>query len=63
MNNTISFKSAFISGVIGVVIGIISTYLINLGTPIEQIKGLFIAIGTASFCAAFGGNIAGQKYN
>ena len=63
MNNTISFKSALISGVVGVVIGIISTYIINWGTPIEQIKGLFIAIGSASFWAAFGGNVAGQKYN
>ena len=63
MDNTISFRNALFSGIIGVIIGIISTYLINWGTPIEQINELFIAVGTASFCAAFGGNIAGQRYN
>lgn len=63
MDNTISFKNALISGIISVIIGIVSTYLINWGTPIEQINELFIAVGTASFCAGFGGNIAGQRYN
>ena len=62
MHNTISIINALISGIIGVIIGIICTYLVNWGAPIEQIKGLFIAVGTASFCAAFGGNIAGQRY-
>ena len=60
MNNNISIKSAIISGFIGVTIGLIITYFFNWGQPVNQLTGVFVAIGTASFCASFGGNIGGQ---
>ena len=60
MKNNISIKSAIISGFIGAIISLTITYLINLGISINQLKELFVAIGTASFFASFGGNIAGQ---
>ena len=60
MNNNISIKSAIISGFIGAAIGLTITYLINWGIPIIQLVEIFMAIGTASFFASLGGNIAGQ---
>ena len=61
MKNKISLKSAIISGIIGLLIGLIITYLMNWGVPVDKLKGIYIAIGTASFCASFGGNIGGQQ--
>ena len=63
MNNNISIRSAIISGFIGATIGLTITYLINWGISIIQLVEIFVAIGTASFFASFGGNIAGQRYN
>ena len=60
MNNNISIKSAIISGFIGAAIGLTITYLINLGISIIQLVDIFVAIGTSSFFASLGGNIAGQ---
>jgi len=60
MNNNISIRSAIISGFIGATIGLTITYLINWGISIIQLVEIFVAIGTASFFASFGGNIAGQ---
>ena len=60
MKNNISIRSAIISGFIGAVIGLTITYLINWGISIIQLVEIFVAIGTASFFASFGGNIAGQ---
>ena len=59
----ISYKNALMSGCIGLIIGTAITLLINWGATFDSIKGLYIAVGSASFCAAFGGNISGQKYN
>ena len=60
MKNNISIISAAISGLIGLFIGLIITYLINWGSPMVQIRELLIAIGMASFFAYFGSSIAGQ---
>ena len=60
MKTNISIISAAISGLIGLFIGLIITYLINWGSPMEQIRELLIAIGMASFFASYGGSIAGQ---
>ena len=60
MKNNLSIKSAIISGFIGAIIGLTITYLINWGISIIQLVEIFVAIGTASFFASFGGNIAGQ---
>ena len=61
MKNNISIKSAIISGFIGLTIGLSFTYLINWGVSIIHLVEIFVAIGTASFFASFGGNIAGQR--
>jgi ABC-type dipeptide/oligopeptide/nickel transport system permease subunit len=60
MKNSISIRSAIISGFIGTTIGLAITYFYNWGQPVNQLTDVFIAIGTASFCASFGGNIGGQ---
>ena len=60
MKNSISIRSAIISGFIGTSIGLAITYFYNWGQPVNQLTDVFVAIGTASFCAAFGGNIGGQ---
>ena len=60
MENNFSVTSAKISGLIGSMIGLVITYLINWGISINQLRELFVAIGTASFFASFGGSIAGQ---
>ena len=60
LKNNISIISAAISGLIGLFIGWIITYLINWGSPMEQIRELLIAVGVASFFASLGGCIVGQ---
>ena len=60
MKTNISIISAAISGLIGLFIGLIITYLINWGSPMVQIRELLIAIGMASFFAYFGVTFAGQ---
>ena len=60
MKNNISIISAAISGLIGLFIGLIITYLINWGFPMVQIRELLITIRMTSFFAYFGGSIAGQ---
>ena len=60
MKNNISIRSAIISGFIGAAIGLTITYLINWGISIIQLVEIFVAIGTASLFASFGGNISGQ---
>ena len=61
MKKNISIKNAFTSGIIGLCIGLIITYIINLFCPSGNLIGTLFAVGTASFFASFGGNIAGQK--
>ena len=61
MKKNISIKNAFISGIIGLCIGLLITYIINLFYPSGDLRGVLFAVGTASFFASFGGNIAGQQ--
>ena len=57
----ISIKNAFISGIIGLCIGLIITYIINLFYPSGNLIWNLFAVGTASFFASFGGNMSGQQ--
>lgn len=58
------FRSV-LSGIIGMVIGVIITYIISLGIPTENLFWAILAVGDASFFAGFFGHWRGltqQKY-
>ena len=61
MMKNISIKDAITSGIIGLCIGLIITYIINLFYPSGNLIWNLFAVGTASFFASFGGNIGGQQ--
>jgi FtsH-binding integral membrane protein len=49
------------AGVIGAVIGLIATYVVNLFIPTTNFRWSLIAVCAATFCAALGGYMAGQR--
>ena len=57
----VSIKSAFTSGLIGLCIGLVITYIMNLLYPSGNSVWVLVAVGNASFFASFWGNIAGQQ--
>ena len=59
--NQVSWGSAVLSGVIGVVIGLVATYVMSLIRPTTNLQWSLIAVGIASFCSAFAGYIRGVR--
>jgi len=59
--NQISWGRAAVSGVIGVIFGLVITYIVNLINPTTNLRWSLIAVGFASFFAAFRGYIVGAR--
>ncbi len=59
----ISWVQALIAGVIGVVLGLVITFVVSLIIPTTNLSWSLIAVGFASFFAAFSGYVvaASQK--
>lgn len=54
--NPVSLGESAIAGVIGLVIGLVATFVASLIWPTPcGLSGAFVAVGFASFFAAFGG--------
>ena len=49
------------SGAIGLVIGLVATYLVSLIFPTTNLRWSLVAVGFASFFGALGGYSAGAK--
>jgi hypothetical protein len=59
--NQISWGSAVVSGVIGVIIGLVITCVVNQINPTTNLQWSLTAVGFSSFFAAFGGYAAGAR--
>jgi hypothetical protein len=59
--NQISWGRAALSGVIGVIIGLVITYVVSLVNHTTNLQWSLIAVGFASFFAASGGYLAGAR--
>ena len=60
MNQT-SWGRAVVSGVIGVIFGLVITYVVSLINHTTNLQWSLIAVGFASFFAASGGYLAGAR--
>jgi hypothetical protein len=56
-----SISRALLSGIIGVAIGLVITYVVSLIIPTENLTWSLIAVGFASFFAAFAGHLSGAS--
>jgi len=59
--NQISWGRAVVSGVIGVISGLVITYVVSLINHTTNLQWSLIAVGFASFFAASAGYLAGAK--
>jgi len=57
----ISWGGAIMSGTIGIVIGLFSTYVVSLIIPTTNLKWSMTAVGIAAFFSAFAGYLVGVK--
>ncbi len=55
--NHVSWSSAATPGVIGLLIGLVITYVVSLINPATNLGWSLSAVGFASLCAAFAGYI------
>jgi hypothetical protein len=59
--NQILWGRAAVSGVIGVIIGLVITYFVSLINHTTNLQWSLTAVGFASFFAASGGYLAGAR--
>jgi hypothetical protein len=59
--NQISWSRAAVSGVIGVIFGLVITYVVSLINHTTNLQWSLTAVGFASFFAASAGYLAGAK--
>lgn len=59
--NNVSWIRAAISGVIGLLIGLVLTYVVSLLIPTTNLRWSLMAVGFASFFAAVSGFVAGAS--
>jgi high-affinity Fe2+/Pb2+ permease len=59
--NQISWSRAAVSGVIGVIMGLVITYVVSLINHTTNLQWSLTAVGFASFFAACAGYIAGAR--
>jgi hypothetical protein len=59
--NQISWGGAALSGVIGVIFGLVITYFVSLINHTTNLQWSLTAVGFASFFAASAGYLAGER--
>jgi hypothetical protein len=61
MMNQISWGRAALSGAIGIIIGLVITYVVNLINPTANLQWSLTAVSFESFFASFAGYLAGAR--